>query len=62
MAPINSKDLSVLKDMCGSHFNFTTLQLARISELAREMKMILEDSKKRCLKQLPEESSSDAFN
>jgi hypothetical protein len=47
MAPINSKDLSVFKDTCGSHSNFTTLQLARISELAREMKMILEDSKKR---------------
>ena len=47
MAPINGKDLSVFKDMCGSHSNFTDLQLARISEIAREMKMILEDSKKR---------------
>jgi hypothetical protein len=47
MAPINGKDLSVFKDMCGSHSNFTALQLARISEIAREMKMILEDSKKR---------------
>ena len=42
MAPSNSKELSVFKDTCGSHSNF-----ARISELAREMKMILEDSKKR---------------
>ena len=47
MAPINGKDLSVFKDMCGLHSNFTALQLARISEIAREMKMILEDSKKR---------------
>jgi hypothetical protein len=47
MAPINSKDLSVFKDMCGLHSNFTALQLARIGEIAREMKMILEDSKKR---------------
>ena len=47
MAPINSKDLTVFKDMCGLHANFTAMQLARISELAREMKMILEDSKKR---------------
>jgi hypothetical protein len=47
MAPINGKDLSVFKDMCGLHSNFTDLQLARISEIAREMKMILEDSKKR---------------
>jgi hypothetical protein len=45
MAPINGKDLSVFKDMCGFH-NFTALQLARISEITREMKMILEDSKK----------------
>jgi hypothetical protein len=47
MTPINGKDLSVFKDMCGLHPNFTDLQLARISEIAREMKMILEDSKKR---------------
>jgi hypothetical protein len=47
MAPINGKDLSVFKDMCGVHSNFTNLQLARICEIAREMKMILEDSKKR---------------
>ena len=47
MAPINGKDLSVFKDMCGLHSNFTALQLARISAIAREMKMILEDSKKR---------------
>ena len=47
MAPIHGKDLSVLKDMCGLHSNFTALQLARIGEIAREMKMILEDSKKR---------------
>ena len=47
MTPINGKDLSVFKDMCGLHYNFTALQLARISEIAREMKMILEDSKKR---------------
>jgi hypothetical protein len=33
--------------MCGLHSNFTALQLARIGEIAREMKMILEDSKKR---------------
>ena len=38
---------SVFKDMCGLHSNFTALQLARIGEIAREMKMILEDSKKR---------------
>jgi hypothetical protein len=47
MAPISGKDLSVFKDMCGSHSNFTTLQLVRISEVAREMKMNWEDSKKR---------------
>ena len=47
MTPINAKDLSVFKDMCGLHPNFTALQLARISEIAREMKTILEDSKKR---------------
>jgi hypothetical protein len=47
MAPINGKDLSVFKDLCGMHSNFTALQLARISEIAREMKLILEDSKKR---------------
>jgi hypothetical protein len=42
MAPINGKDLNVFKDMCGLHSNFTAIQLARISEIAREMKMILE--------------------
>jgi hypothetical protein len=47
MAPISAKELSVFKDMCGVHSNFTTIQLARISEIVREMKMILEDSKKR---------------
>lgn len=47
MAPISSKELSVFKDMCGLHPNFTPLQLARITEIAREIKMILEDSKKR---------------
>jgi hypothetical protein len=47
MAPISNKELSVFKDMCGAHSNFTALQLARITEIAREMKMILEDSKKR---------------
>jgi hypothetical protein len=47
MAPISSKELSVFKDMCGLHSNFTAVQLARITEIAREMKMILEDSKKR---------------
>jgi hypothetical protein len=47
MAPINGKDLGIFKDMCGLHYNFTALQLARISEIAREMKIILEDSKKR---------------
>jgi hypothetical protein len=47
MAPISAKELSVFNDMCGVHSNFTTIQLARISEIVREMKMILEDSKKR---------------
>jgi hypothetical protein len=47
MAAINSKELSVFKDLCGMHSNFTALQLARISEISREMKLILEDSKKR---------------
>ena len=47
MTPISGKELSVFKDMCGVHSNFTTIQLARISEIAREMKMMLEDSKKR---------------
>jgi hypothetical protein len=47
MAPISAKELNVFKDMCGAHSNFTTIQLARISEIVREVKMILEDSKKR---------------
>ena len=47
MTPISGKELNVFKDMCGLHPNFTDIQLARISEIARELKMILEDSKKR---------------
>ena len=47
MTPISGKELNVFKDMCGLHPNFTDIQLARINEIARELKMILEDSKKR---------------
>ena len=47
MAPISGKNLDVFKDICGLHSNFTPTELARISEIARELKIILEDSNKR---------------
>ena len=46
MAHIDNADLSVFQDVCGLH-DFTAEQLEYIRKMARGLKVILEDSKKR---------------